>query len=186
MKECIQIKTVIFDKDGENHYDNISAMIKSMRGSDPDAVILYLARALAAGEDIEFLARRIMICAAEDVGMANPNALLVAVAAYECARTVGMPEARIPLAEAAITVATSPKSNAAYLAIDNALNDVRTTDTGVVPMHLRNAPAKGMEELGYSVGYKYPHDFANHFVKQEYLTIPKKYYRPSDQGYGQR
>ena len=186
MKECIQIKTVIFDKDGENHYDNISAMIKSMRGSDPDAVILYLARALAAGEDIEFLARRIMICAAEDVGMANPNALLVAVAAYECARTVGMPEARIPLAEAAITVATSPKSNAAYLAIDDALNDVRTTDTGVVPMHLRNAPAKGMEELGYSVGYKYPHDFPGHITEQQYMTdktLGRKYYKPTDIGY---
>ena len=171
MKECIQTKTVLFDKDGEYHYDNISAMIKSMRGSDPDAAILYLARALAAGEDIEFLARRIMICAAEDVGMANPNALLVAVAAYECARAVGMPEARIPLAEAAITVASSPKSNAAYLAIGDALRDVQNTDTGVVPMHLRNAPAKGMEELGYSVGYKYP------------KTLDKKYYVPTDIGY---
>ena len=186
MKECIQTKTVLFDKDGEYHYDNISAMIKSMRGSDPDAVILYLARALAAGEDIEFLARRIMICAAEDVGMANPNALLVAVAAYECARAVGMPEARIPLAEAAITVATSPKSNASYLAIDKALDDVRNNDTGVVPMHLRNAPAKGMEDLGYSVGYKYPHDFPGHITGQQYLTdkrLGTKYYNPTDIGY---
>lgn len=186
MKECIQTKAVLFDKDGEYHYDNISAMIKSMRGSDPNAAILYLARALTAGEDIEFLARRIMICAAEDVGLANPNAILVAVAAYECARSVGMPEARIPLAEAAITVATSPKSNAAYLAIDSALNDVNTGDTGVVPMHLRNAPAKGMEELGYSVGYKYPHDFPGHVTKQQYMTdktIDKKYYEPTDIGY---
>ena len=182
MKECIQTKTVLFDKDGEYHYDNISAMIKSMRGSDPNAAVLYLARALAAGEDIEFLARRIMICASEDVGMANPNALLVAVAAYECARAVGMPEARIPLAEAAITVATSPKSNASYLALDDATN----TDTGVVPMHLRNAPAKGMEELGYSVGYKYPHDFPGHITEQQYMTdktIGKQYYKPTDIGY---
>lgn len=186
MKECIQTKTVLFDKDGEYHYDNISAMIKSMRGSDPDAAILYLARALAAGEDIEFLARRIMICAAEDVGMANPNALLVAVAAHECARSVGMPEARIPLAEACIIVASSPKSNAAYLAIDKALDDATNTDTGVVPMHLRNAPAKGMEDLGYSVGYKYPHDFPGHVTKQQYMTdktIGKKYYEPTDIGY---
>ena len=186
MKECIQTKTVLFDKDGEYHYDNISAMIKSMRGSDPNAAVLYLARALAAGEDIEFLARRIMICASEDVGMANPNALLVAVAAYECARAVGMPEARIPLAEAAITVATSPKSNASYLAIGDALRDVQNTDTGVVPMHLRNAPAKGMEELGYSVGYKYPHDFPGHITEQQYMTdktIGKQYYKPTDIGY---
>ena len=161
-------------------------MIKSMRGSDPDAAVLYLARALAAGEDIEFLARRIMICAAEDVGMANPNALLVAVAAYECARAVGMPEARIPLAEAAVTVATSPKSNASYLAIDAALHDVNTSDTGVVPMHLRNAPAKGMEDLGYHVGYKYPHDVPGHVTRQQYMTdktIDKKYYEPTDIGY---
>ena len=186
MKECIQTKTVLFDKDGEYHYDNISAMIKSMRGSDPNAAVLYLARALAAGEDIEFLARRIMICASEDVGMANPNALLVAVAAYECARAVGMPEARIPLAEAAITVATSPKSNASYLAVDEALSDVRNSDTGVVPMHLRNAPAKGMEGLGYSVGYKYPHDFPGHITEQQYMTdktMGKQYYRPTDIGY---
>ena len=186
MKECIQTKTVLFDKDGEYHYDNISAMIKSMRGSDPDAAVLYLARALAAGEDIEFLARRIMICAAEDVGMANPNALLVAVAAYECARAVGMPEARIPLSEACIMVATSPKSNSAYIAIGDALRDVNNTDTGVVPMHLRNAPAKGMEELGYSVGYKYPHDFPGHITEQQYMTdktLGKKYYVPTDIGY---
>jgi putative ATPase len=127
-----------------------------------------------------------MICAAEDVGMANPNALLVAVAAYECARAVGMPEARIPLSEAAIMVATSPKSNSAYLAIGDALRDVNNTDTGVVPMHLRNAPAKGMEELGYSVGYKYPHDFPGHITGQQYMTdktIDKKYYQPTDIGY---
>ena len=186
MKDCMQNRAVIFDKGGEYHYDNISAMIKSMRGSDPDAAILYLARALKAGEDIEFLARRIMICASEDVGMANPNALLVAVAAYDCAKAVGMPEARIPLAQACITVATSPKSNASYLAVDKALDDVGNTDTGVVPMHLRNAPAKGMEELGYSVGYKYPHDFPGHITKQQYMTdktLGKTYYEPTDIGY---
>ena len=186
MKECMQNRAVIFDKDGEYHYDNISAMIKSMRGSDPDAAILYLARALKAGEDIEFLARRIMICASEDVGMANPNALLVATAAYDCAKAVGMPEARIPLAQACITVATSPKSNASYLAIDKALADVGNSDTGVVPMHLRNAPAKGMKELGYSVGYKYPHDFPGHVTKQQYMTdktLGRTYYEPTDIGY---
>ena len=127
-----------------------------------------------------------MICASEDVGMANPNALLVAVAAYECARAVGMPEARIPLAEAAITVATSPKSNASYLAINKALEDVEKIDTGSVPYHIRNAPADGMKELGYSVGYKYPHDFPGHIVKQQYMPDAikdKVYYEPTDIGY---
>ena len=164
-------------------------MIKSMRGSDPDAAILYLARALAGGEDIEFLARRILICAAEDVGLANPNALLVASAAYQAAASVGMPEARIPLAEACIIVASSPKSNAAYLAIDKALSDVRSGDTGSVPMHLRNAPAKGMEDLGYAVGYKYAHDYPGHVVKQQYMpdaVLGKKYYEPTDIGYEKR
>ena len=186
MKDCMQNRTVLFDKNGEYHYDNISAMIKSMRGSDPDAAILYLARALAAGEDIEFLARRILICASEDVGMANPNAILVANAAYQGVAAVGMPEARILLAEACITVATSPKSNASYLAIDKALNDARTKDTGVVPMHLRNAPASGMEDLGYSVGYKYPHDFPHHITTQQYMPdvmAGTRYYEPTDIGY---
>ena len=184
--DCMQNRIVAFDKDGENHYDNISAMIKSMRGSDPDASILYLARALKAGEPIEFLARRIMICAAEDVGLANPNALLIAVAAFQAAVAVGMPEARIPLAEACITVASSPKSNASYLAIDKALDDVENTDTGVVPLHLRNAPASGMKELGYGVEYKYAHDFPGHVVKQQYMTdktIGRKYYEPTVIGY---
>ena len=186
VSDCMQNRLVAFDKDGENHYDNISAMIKSMRGSDPDAAILYLARALKAGEPIEFLARRIMICAAEDVGLANPNALLIAVAAFQTAIAVGMPEARIPLAEACITVASSPKSNAAYLAIDKALSDVENTDTGVVPMHLRNAPAGGMKDLGYGVGYKYAHDFPGHVVKQQYMTdktVGRKYYEPTVIGY---
>lgn len=186
VSDCMQNKVVLFDKDGESHYDNISAMIKSMRGSDPDAAVLYLARALAGGENIEFLARRIMICAAEDVGLANPNALLVAVAAYQTAMAVGMPEARIPLSEACILVASSPKSNAAYLAVDAALADARSGDTGHVPMHLRNAPVEGMEELGYKVGYKYPHDFPGHIVKQQYMTdatLGKTYYEPTDIGY---
>ena len=186
ISDCMQNRIVLFDKDGESHYDNISAMIKSMRGSDPDAAVLYLSRALAAGEDIEFLARRIMISAAEDVGLANPNALLVAVAAYETARSIGMPEARIPLAEACILCASSPKSNAAYKAVNQALSDAQTKDTGVVPMHLRNAPAEGMEDLGYGIGYKYPHDYPNHIVKQQYLTDKMKgttYYEPTDIGY---
>ncbi|HAW15565.1 MAG TPA: replication-associated recombination protein RarA [Clostridiales bacterium] len=186
VSDCMQKRTVLFDKDGENHYDNISAMIKSMRGSDPDAAVLYLSRALAAGEDIEFLARRIMICAAEDVGLANPNALLIAVAAYQCAAAVGMPEARIPLSEACIAVASSPKSNAAYLAVDKALSDVRSKDTGAVPLHLRNAPASGMKDLGYSVGYKYPHDYPGHITAQQYLPDAVKdtvYYEPTDIGY---
>ncbi len=186
ISDCMQNRIVLFDKDGESHYDNISAMIKSMRGSDPNAAVLYLSRALAAGEDIEFLARRIMISAAEDVGLANPNALLVAVAAYQTCMAIGMPEARIPLAEACILCASSPKSNAAYLAVNQALEDVNNTDTGVVPMHLRNAPAEGMEEMGYHVGYKYPHDFPHHIVKQQYMTdktVGKTYYEPTDIGY---
>ena len=186
VSDCMQKRTVIFDKDGESHYDNISAMIKSMRGSDPDAAVLYLARALEGGEDIEFLARRILICAAEDVGLANPNALLIASAAYQAAAAVGMPEARIPLAEACIIVASSPKSNASYLAVDKALSDVRSMDTGTVPMHLRNAPAKGMEDLGYSVGYKYPHDFPGHVTKQQYMpdaVKDRRYYVPTGIGY---
>ena len=185
-KECMQKRSIAFDSDGESHYDNISAFIKSMRGSDPDAAVFYLARALHGGEDIEFLARRILICAAEDVGMANPNALLVAMAAYQGIMAVGMPEARILLSEATVMVATSPKSNASYLAIDRALSDVQEKRTGSVPMHIRNAPAQGMTDLGYSVGYKYPHDFPGHVVKQQYLPddmLGTVYYEPGDNGY---
>ena len=187
--ECVQKRHVKFDKSGEEHYDNISAFIKSMRGSDPDAAVLYLARALYAGEDINFLARRIVICASEDVGTANPNALLVAVAAAEAVKMIGMPEARILLAQAAITVATSPKSNASYLAIDAALSDVENKNTGTVPMYLRNAPAKGMEELGYSVGYMYAHDYKGHVSPLEYMPEAMrgvKYYRPTENGYDGR
>ena len=179
LKDCIQEKKAVFDKNGDSHYDNISAFIKSMRGSDPDAAIFYLARAIKAGEDPMFLARRIVIAASEDVGMANPNALVVANSAMQAVNMVGMPEARIILAEAAIYVATSKKSNASYLAIDKALADVENKDTGEIPMHIRNAPVKQMESFGYHQGYLYPHDFPGHYVEQQYLPdkmLGTKYY----------
>lgn len=185
-EECTQKKAVRFDKSGEEHYDNISAFIKSMRGSDPDAAVFYLARALYAGEDVEFLARRIIICAAEDVGMANPMALQVAVAAAEAVKMIGMPEGRIIISEAAVMVATSPKSNSAYAAINKALSDVENRPTGEVPMHIRNAPAAGMEKLGYSIGYKYAHDYPGNYVKQEYLPEEMRgtiYYNATGNGY---
>lgn len=181
IKNSIQNRKAIFDKNGEEHYDNISAFIKSMRGSDPDAAIFYLARALNGGEDPLFLARRIVICASEDVGMANPNALVVANAAMQAIHMIGMPEARILLSEAAVYVATSKKSNATYLGINQALEDVATKDTGEIPMHIRNAPIEKMKELGYSQGYLYPHDFPNHEVEQQYLPdkmLGTKYYNP--------
>ena len=179
IKNSVQSKKAIFDKNGEEHYDNISAFIKSMRGSDPDAAIFYLARAINGGEDPMFLARRIVICASEDVGMANPNALVVANAAMQAVHMIGMPEARILLAEAAVYVATSKKSNASYMAINKALQDVQTKDTGEVPMHIRNAPIEKMKELGYHEGYLYPHDFPGHYVEQQYLPdkmLGTKYY----------
>ena len=168
-KESLNKRKAIFDKNGDSHYDNISAFIKSMRGSDPDATIFYLARALNGGEDPVFIARRIVIQAAEDVGLANPNALVVATSAMQAVTMVGMPEARIILAEAALYVANSKKSNASYNAINKALEDVSTKDTGTIPMHIRNAPASGMEEFGYGEGYKYPHDYPGHYVDQQYL-----------------
>ena len=177
--DCVQSRKAIFDKKGDSHYDNISAFIKSMRGSDPDATIFYLARAIQGGEDPVFIARRIVIAAAEDVGMANPNALVVATSAMQAVNMVGMPEARIILSEAATYVATSPKSNATYLGINRALDDVENKDTGTIPMHIRNAPAEGMEKEGYGVGYKYPHDYEGHWVEQQYLPdkmIGTKYY----------
>ena len=179
IKNSIQNRKAIFDKNGDTHYDNISAFIKSMRGSDPDATVFYLARALNGGEDPMFLARRIVIAASEDVGMANPNALVVANAAMQAVHMVGMPEARILLSEAAVYVATSKKSNASYLAINKALEDVSTKDTGTIPMHIRNAPIKEMEKLGYHEGYLYPHDFPGHWVEQQYLPdkmLGTKYY----------
>ena len=159
----------MFDKSGDSHYDNISAFIKSMRGSDPDATVFYLARALNGGEDPVFLARRIVIAAAEEVGLANPMALQLATSAMQAVTMVGMPEARIILSEAALYVANSKKSNASYLAINKALEDVSTKDTGTIPMHIRNAPAEGMEQFGYHEGYKYPHDYPGHWVEQQYL-----------------
>ena len=179
IKNSVQSKKAIFDKNGEEHYDNISAFIKSMRGSDPDAAVFYLARAINGGEDPMFLARRIVICASEDVGMANPNALVVANAAMQSVHMIGMPEARIILSEAAVYVATSKKSNASYMAINKALEDVQTKDTGEVPMHIRNAPIEKMKELGYHEGYLYPHDFPGHYVEQQYLPdkmLGTKYY----------
>jgi len=186
LEECMQKRVLKFDKTGEGHYDNISAFIKSMRGSDPDAAVLYLARALYAGEDPMFLARRIMICASEDVGTANPTALQVAVAASQAIHVVGMPEARIILAHAAITVATSPKSNSCYVAINKALSDVESKNTGEVPMHLRNAVTSGMGNLGYGKGYKYAHDFPGNIVDQQYMPEQIKgtmYYNPTSNGY---
>ena len=177
--DSMQKKKTFFDKSGDSHYDNISAFIKSMRGSDPDAAIFYLARALNAGEDPMFLARRIVIAASEDVGMANPNAIVVATSAMQAVHQIGMPEARIILAEATIYVAKSKKSNASYLAINKAIEDVSTKDTGEIPMHIRNAPAEGMKDLGYSNGYKYPHDYPGHVVEQQYLPdkmLGTKYY----------
>ena len=179
VKNSVQDRKAIFDKNGEAHYDNISAFIKSMRGSDPDAVVFYLARALNGGEDPMFLARRIVICASEDVGLANPQALVIANAAMQAVHLVGMPEARIILSEAAIYVALSKKSNASYLAINKALEDIKSKETGEVPMHLRNAPIEGMKDLGYSNGYLYPHDFPGHYVEQQYLPdkmVGTKYY----------
>lgn len=182
-KECVVDNKIMFDKDGDSHYDNISAFIKSMRGSDPDAAVFYLARAIYAGEDPVFLARRICILAAEDVGMADPMALVVANSALQVVKVIGMPEGRIVLSEAAIYMANAPKSNASYNAINSALSDVENVDTGTIPMHIRNAPAKGMEKEGYHVGYKYPHDYHNHLVDQQYLPEKikdVKYYLPDE------
>ena len=185
-EECIQRRNVRYDKTGDNHYDVISAFIKSMRGSDPDAAVYYLARMLYAGEDPKFIARRIMICAAEDVGMADPRALQVAVAASETVERVGMPEGRIPLAMAAVYVATAPKSNAAYLAIDKALAAVKKTEMKTVPPHLKNIYVETAGDTEERTGYKYAHDYPGHFVKQQYLPdelVGTKFFEPGDNGY---
>lgn len=179
IKNSIQNRKAIFDKNGDTHYDNISAFIKSMRGSDPDATLLYLARALNGGEDPVFLARRIVICASEDVGLADPQALVIATSAMQAINMIGMPEARIILAEAAVYVANCKKSNATYLGINKALEDVANSDTGEIPMHIRNAPIEKMRELGYNEGYLYPHDYPDHWVEQQYLPdkmVGTKYY----------
>ena len=167
---CLQQNIALYDKNGEQHYDVISAFIKSVRGSDPDAAIYYLARMLAGGEEPRFIARRLVILASEDIGLANPNALLLANACFDTVHKIGMPEARITLAEATIYLAASPKSNSAYMAIDEALSFVRKdTNNRPVPLHLRNAPTKLMKEAGYHKGYKYAHDYENHFVEMDFL-----------------
>ena len=182
--ECIQKRVVRYDKNGDNHYDTISAFIKSMRGSDPDAAVYYLAKMLYAGEDIKFIARRIMICAAEDVGNADPMALTVAVSASQAVERIGMPEAQIILSQAVLYVATAPKSNSACNAIFAAMDNVRSYKT-TVPSHLQDAHYKGSQKLGHGVGYKYAHDYPNHYVKQQYLPDEirdAKFYEPSDNG----
>lgn len=182
--DCLQQNIALYDKNGEQHYDVISAFIKSVRGSDPNAAIYYLARMLSGGEDPKFIARRLVILASEDIGLANPNGLLLANACFDTVHKIGMPEARIPLAEATIYLATSPKSNSAYMAINTALQQVAhdTTDRPI-PLHLRNAPTKLMKELGYSDNYKYAHDYAGNFTKQEFMPAGlegKRFYEPGD------
>ncbi len=181
--DSLQQSPVAYDKDGEQHYDIISAFIKSIRGSDPDAAIYWLARMIAGGEDPKFIARRLVISAAEDIGLANPNALLLANAAFDAVAKIGWPEGRIPLAEATIYLAASPKSNTAYLAVDNALDEVKKSGNQPVPLHLRNAPTKLMKELGYHDGYKYPHDFPGHYTTQQYLPDAlrsQRFWLPAD------
>ena len=185
-RECIQKRGALYEKDGDNHYDTISAFIKSMRGSDPDAAVYYLARMLNAGEDIKFIARRIMICAAEDVGNADPMALCVAVSAAQAVERLGIPESRIVLSEAATYVACAPKSNAAIMAIDDALSDVRSRKTPQVPSYLRDSHYPGSTKLGRGIGYKYAHDYPRHYVNQRYLPEElgdKTFYHPSEEGY---
>jgi len=185
-EESIQRKAVVYDGDGDAHYDTISAFIKSMRGSDPDAAIYWLAKMLYAGEDIRFIARRIVICASEDVGMADSQALILAVAAQQAVEFIGMPEARIPLAHAAVYVATAPKSNKAYEAVDAALADVKQGVTLPVPRHLRDAHYKGAKKLGHGEGYKYAHDYEGGYVPQAYLPEGKTYYKPTENGQERR
>ena len=185
LKEIIGEKLQTYDKSGDNHYDTTSAFIKSMRGSDPDAALHYLARMLVAGENLNFIARRIAICAAEDVGNADPQALVVAMAAVQAVQFLGMPEARIPLAQAVTYVAAAPKSNAAYMAIDAAMNDVKSKNCGQVPLHLRDAHYKGAAKLGHGTEYLYPHNYKNNFTKQQYLPNEIKnsrYYIPTENG----
>ena len=186
LEQCVQRKNVRYDKNGDNHYDTISAFIKSMRGSDPDAAIYYLAKMLYAGEDVNFIARRIMICAAEDVGCADPRALQVAVAAQQAVHVIGMPEARIILAEAVLYVAGAPKSNSAVMAIDKAMEVVRSTNVKTVPPHLQDVHYDGAGKLGHGEGYLYAHDFPEHYVKQQYLPdelLGETFYEPGTLGY---
>ncbi len=183
VRKELQENPLMYDKDGEQHYDIVSAMIKSIRGSDPDAALYYMARMLEGGEDPKFIARRLLISASEDIGLANPNAMLLANACFDTIHKIGMPEARIPLSECVIYLATSPKSNSAYLAIDNAIAAVKRTGNLPVPLNLRNAPTKLMKELNYGKGYQYPHDYPGHFVETEYLPEELKqslFYQPQD------
>lgn len=187
--ECIQKRVISYDKTGDNHYDTISAFIKSMRGSDPDAAVYYLARMLYAGEDVKFIARRIMILASEDIGNADPQALQVAVAAAQAVERLGMPEARIVLAQAVTYMASAPKSNSAINAIDKAMRIVQETKTPPVPVHLQDAHYKSAGKLGHGKGYKYAHDYKNHYVKQQYLPdglTGEVFYEPSENGYEQQ
>ncbi|GMQ58479.1 AAA family ATPase [Vallitalea sediminicola] len=184
--ECIQKRVINYDKNGDNHYDTISAFIKSMRGSDPNAAVYYLARMIYAGEDPKFIARRIVICAAEDVGNADPMAIQVAMAAADAVNFIGMPEGRIILSQAATYVACAPKSNAAYLAIDKALDDVKKIQITAIPSYLKDSHYSGAKKLGHGTGYKYAHDYENHYVKQQYLPdelVDEIYYNPTEQGY---
>ena len=181
-EQSIQKKAIVYDGDGDAHYDTISAYIKSMRGSDPDAALYWLAKMIHAGEDPRFITRRLVICAAEDVGLADPMALLLANAAHQAAEFIGWPEARIPIAEATIYVATAHKSNTSITSIDAALEDVRSGRTLAVPEHLRDAHYKGAKRLGHGEGYKYAHDHPGHFVAQDYLGAEKRYYKPTEQG----
>lgn len=184
--ECIQKRVLQYDKDGDNHYDTISAFIKSMRGSDPDAAVYYLARMLYAGEDVRFIARRIMICAAEDVSNADPNAIVVAAAAAQAVERIGMPESQIILAQAATYVACAPKSNSAVTAISAAMEAVKKEKTGSIPPYLQDSHYGGAKELGHGIGYKYAHDYKNHYVKQQYLPdelVGRVFYELSDNGY---
>ncbi len=183
IEESVQKKAVVYDRQGDSHYDTISAFIKSMRGSDPDATLYWLAKMIYAGEDPRFIARRICICASEDVGNAQPQALILANSAAQAVEFIGMPEARIILAQAAVFVACAPKSNASYMGIESALEDVKSGRTMPVPMDLRDANYKGAKILGHGKDYKYAHDYDKHFVEQEYIPEKKKYYTPTTMGY---
>ena len=188
IRECIQVKKAIYDKDGDEHYDTISAFIKSMRGTDPNATIYWLGKMINAGEDPKFIARRIIICASEDVGNADPTALQVAVAAFNAVSIIGMPEGRIPLAQAALYVATAPKSNSSIVAIDGALDDIKNLETARVPLHLKDTHYKSSEKIGHGKDYKYPHDYPFNYIPQDYLPEgfkDKEYYKPSENGFEQ-
>ena len=186
IEDSVQQRVIRYDKVGENHYDTISAFIKSIRGSDPDAALFYLAKMLKAGEDPKFIVRRMIVHAAEDIGNADPQALLIAVAAAQALEMVGLPEARIPMAQAVIYLATAPKSNASCQAINQAISDVEKIGQGSIPMHLRDAAHPGSQQMGYGRGYLYPHDFPGHYIKQEYLPAElrgRKFYHPTEEGY---